>query len=76
MKEWIIYELKQNVHLADGSNEWYVLGSNNSFDHIRTYAIKLVSEGKVKKEDLAALRTTKIEIDLALDIFCDGGEHK
>jgi hypothetical protein len=58
-----IYEVKQNVVLANGINEWMVLGSYQHRHLAIEFAERLVKNGMIKNEDLAITFTTIVNVE-------------
>ena len=58
-----IYEVKQNIVLANGINEWRVLGSYHHKHMAIEFAERLVKNGMIKNEDLGITFTTIVNVE-------------
>ena len=59
----IVYELKQNMHLPNGSNEWVRLSSYSYCTTAIADANKMVELGLAVREDLAIQQITYQQVE-------------
>lgn len=52
------WEVKQNVILANGQNEWFVLGTFQRFKEADDFAERMIGNGFLKRSDMGIIKHT------------------
>jgi hypothetical protein len=57
------YEVKQNMILVNGINQWMVIYSNTNLRLVMEFVERIIKGGKVEKRDIGITHTVITSID-------------